>query len=88
MSRRPPSTGLGPVCAFAPDGTVYFAIGSDNDVLTESGWRFDQSYPSIDVPYPPDEVATGDDHAKCAAVTCAPPCAGVTVSGGRAAWCP
>jgi len=85
-----PSAGLGPVCAIAPDGTAYFAIGSDNDVLTEPGWRFAQSYESFGDAansYPPDEMATGDAGATCAAVECAPPCPGVSVPS-RVAWCP
>jgi hypothetical protein len=90
VNRCAPSMGLGPVCAFAPDGTIYFETGSDNAVLTQPGWRFDQpygSYGDAGASYPPDEVATPDDHTKCVAVTCAPPCPGVSAPS-RVAWCP
>jgi hypothetical protein len=40
VSRCTPSAGIGPVCAFAPDGGVFVAIMSDNDMLTAQGWRF------------------------------------------------
>jgi hypothetical protein len=69
-------TGLGIVCAFAPDGTVYVMIGSDNDVLTAPGWHFAEYVQPGRVPI--DQGATADETATCQQLSCASPCPGVS----------
>jgi hypothetical protein len=68
-------SGVGVVCAFAPDGTVYVGLRSDNTVLTANGWHFDQfADPTI---VSGDPGATATDAMECARASCAPPCPGV-----------
>jgi hypothetical protein len=78
VNRCAPSAGLGPVCAVAPDGGVFVAVMSDNNMLTATGWRFDQGY-SFPNPaaIPADQFATPDDTAACNRAWCAHPCPGV-----------
>jgi len=73
-----PSGGLGPVCAIAPDGGVFVAVLSDNDMLTATGWRFDQPmFPRADG-VPAGQMATAPDQAiACRQAMCAPLCPGV-----------
>ena len=79
VNRCAPSGGIGPVCAFAPDGGVFVAIMSDNDILTAQGWRFSEPLLSFPNPaaVPPDEIETAADGDECARAQCAAPCAGV-----------
>jgi hypothetical protein len=79
VNRCAPSGGLGPVCAFAPDGGVFIAILSDNDMLTAKGWRFSQPVMSFPNPaaIPLDQLATGTEEDECARALCAPSCSGV-----------
>jgi hypothetical protein len=79
VDRCAPSAGIGPVCALAPDGGVFVAIMSDNDMLTAKGWRFAQPLESFPDPnaIPIDQVATGADEERCAMAQCALPCPGV-----------
>lgn len=76
VNRCSASAGLGVVCAFAPDGTVYVMVGSDNDVLTAPGWHFAQYVEPAMVPS--DQVATADEAATCQQLSCASPCPGVS----------
>ena len=62
VNRCAGNLGLGPVCAFAPDGGAFFAVMSDNDILTANGWQFDE--------YPPG-VST-----ECLRAACLPACPG------------
>ncbi len=73
-----PSAGLGVVCAFAPDGTVYAMVGSDNDVLTAPGWRFSQYV--VGATAPSDQVATPEETTTCQRLWCASPCPGLHAS--------
>ena len=64
------------MCAFAPDGRAYFAIGSDNYVLTADKWRFTQAYGGATWQPPPDQGGTFDDDNRCAKASCMPACPG------------
>ncbi len=77
VNRCAPSAGLGPACAFAPAGGVFFAVLSDNDVLTAEGWQF-QKYPS---PAAPSEVASSAQADECARAACLPACPGAPIPG-------
>jgi len=77
VNRCAGNAGLGPVCAFAPDGGVFFAVTSDNDILTANGWQFDE-YPAPGVS---SEVATGAQAAECLRAACLPSCPGAQSPG-------
>jgi hypothetical protein len=79
VNRCGPSAGLGPVCAIAPDGGVFVAVMSDNNMLTATGWRFDQPVLSFPNPtaIPAAQFATPDDTAACNRAWCALPCLGI-----------
>ncbi len=79
VNRCTPSVGLGPVCAIAPDGAVFVAELSDNNMLTATGWRFDQPVHSFPDPtaIPADQFVTLNDTAACNLALCALPCPGV-----------
>jgi hypothetical protein len=79
VNRCAASAGIGPVCAFSPDGGVYVAIMSDNYMLTAKGWRFSQPLNSFPDPaaIPPEENATTEQEGECTQALCAPPCPGV-----------
>jgi hypothetical protein len=78
VNRCGPSAGIGPVCAIAPDGGVFVAVMGDNNMLTATGWRFDQghSFPNP-AAIPAEQFATPDDTAACNRAWCALPCPGV-----------
>jgi hypothetical protein len=79
VSRCTPSAGIGPVCAFAPDGGVFVAILSDNDMLTAEGWRFSQPLQSFPNPaaIPLDQIETPAEDDECVRAQCARPCPGI-----------
>jgi len=79
VNRCAPSAGLGPVCAIAPDGGVFVAVMTDNNMLTATGWRFDQPVYSFPNPtaIPADQFATRGDVDACNRAKCALPCPGV-----------
>jgi hypothetical protein len=79
VDRCTPSGGLGTDCAFAPDGGVFVAGMTDNEILTASGWRFVEptaAFPDPSV-VPASETATSAQNATCALARCAPFCPGV-----------
>jgi hypothetical protein len=78
VNRCAGSAGIGPVCAFSPDGGIYVAIMSDNYMLTAKGWRFSQPLNSFPDPaaIPPEENATTEQEGECTQALCAPPCPG------------
>lgn len=53
--------GLAAICAFAPDGAIFVAVGGNNAVLSAPGWRFSQA-PAY------------DDQSTCNNAACAPAC--------------
>jgi hypothetical protein len=75
VNRCGASAGLGVVCAFAPVGSVYVTMGSDNDVLTAPGWRFAEYVELASIPG--DQAATQSESASCVQLACASPCPGV-----------
>jgi hypothetical protein len=79
VNRCNASTGLGPVCAFAPDGAVFVAIMSDNDMLTAAGWRFSEPWQSFPNPtaIPNDQYATVAQEDMCLFAQCSRPCPGL-----------
>ena len=81
------SAGIGPVCAFSPDGGIYVAIMSDNYMLTAKGWRFSQPLNSFPDPaaIPSEENATTEQEGECTQALCATPCPGVA-RGSYASW--
>jgi hypothetical protein len=85
VNRCTPSAGIGPECAVSPDGVVYVAVLGDNNVLTASGWRFDEPIFSFPDPQavPSDELVTSAEAIVCAHAMCAPPC-----PGADAFWSP
>jgi hypothetical protein len=89
VNRCGASTGMGGGCAFSPDGGVFAATLSDNDVLSANGWHFalcTTCFPPSDEP-PRDQWATPAEEAMCRQATCAPPCPGVTPPSYRPAEC-
>jgi hypothetical protein len=79
VNRCGASAGIGPVCAFGPDGGVFVAVMSDNDMLRARGWRFSQPLQSFPNPaaIPLDQNATAAQEEACAQAQCAAPCPGV-----------
>jgi hypothetical protein len=75
VNRCTPSAGLGPLCAFAPDGGIFVTIISDNETLTAVGWQFTET--GIPIPIPPDQMATAAEKDECMKALCTPPCSGV-----------
>jgi hypothetical protein len=75
VNRCAPSAGLGPVCAFAPDGGAFIVVMSDNDRLTAPGWHFTEG---DEVPgVPADEEATAAEGEQCSRATCMMACPSV-----------
>ena len=88
-----PSEGLGPACAFAPDGGLFVtAAFSDNVVLTAKGYEFElpfSDYPAqIASAYPKEQMASDAQGQACADALCVPPCPGVAPLPGRDVACP
>jgi hypothetical protein len=77
VNRCGASGGLGPLCAFAPDGGIFVTIISDNDILTAVGWQLTQSPSEFPDPIPSDQLATPAEEGECKKALCTPPCSGV-----------
>jgi hypothetical protein len=79
VNRCAPSEGIGIVCAFGPDGGVFVTVGSDNNILTGAGWRFEEPLTSFPDPsvVPSDEIATMADGQECSRAACASLCPAV-----------
>ena len=74
-----PSMGLSTDCAFAPDGRVFIAGTTDNQMYTATGWRFSEplsSFPQANA-IPIDQRSTRADDDRRQALACTPPCPGV-----------
>lgn len=80
VSRCAPSAGLGPVCAFAPDGGVFVALGSDNFVLSAAGWQFVEAFDAFPdaQAIPAAQLANSRQYATCQHDLCLPSCFGVS----------
>jgi hypothetical protein len=78
VNRCTPSGAIAPACAVSPDGGVFVAIMTDNDMLTGAGWHFIEAVASFPDPaaIPTDEEATGEQAQECARALCAPQCSG------------
>jgi hypothetical protein len=74
VNRCTPSAGLGPLCAFAPDGGIFVTIISDNETLTAAGWQFTET--GIPIPIPAGQRATAAEEDECKKALCTPPCSG------------
>jgi len=70
VNRCAPSAGLGYVCVFAPDGSLFINFASDNYKMTAAAWSFvQQGVPSGGF--------TEGDSARCMQAQCLPTCPGV-----------
>jgi hypothetical protein len=81
VNRCAPSGGIGPVCAFAPDGGAFIAIGSDNYTLHATNWHFLQANGGGWQP-PPEQAATTAQSDTCNLGNCLPACPGTPVFNG------
>jgi hypothetical protein len=78
VNRCGESAGIGPACAFSPDGGVYVQFQSDNNMYSANNWNFDQPYADFPDPgaLPADQHASDAQQAQCFAIDCFPYCSG------------
>jgi hypothetical protein len=90
VNRCAPSGGIGPACAFSPDGGVYVQTQSDNNMYSASGWHFDQPYGGFPDPgpLPADQHASDAQQTQCVQVQCWPACSGPPIGYGLGGSCP